>query len=169
MTVNFILRPVCQDDLPLLNVVDSEFDDYGQPPREEPHHPGFDEHVGGLAVVDAATDELFGSVSWVWQQWGPTAESRCLMIGISLRAEHRGKGLGSAAQRALVEHLFASTQINRVEAHTDVTNIAEQRALERAGFTQEGIVRGAHWRAGAHHDGYLYSILRADIAGAQAT
>jgi len=56
------------------------------------------------------------------------------------------------------------TSVNRVEAHTDVSNIAEQRALEGAGFTREGLVRGAQWRAGAYRDGYLYAIVRGDIA-----
>jgi RimJ/RimL family protein N-acetyltransferase len=49
-----------------------------------------------------------------------------------------------------------------VEAHTDVENVAEQRALEAAGFTREGLIRGAQWRDGAYHDGYLYAILRGD-------
>ncbi|MFD9092636.1 GNAT family N-acetyltransferase [Streptomyces collinus] len=55
----------------------------------------------------------------------------------------RGKGYGKHAQRRLVEYLFAHTKVNRVEAGTEVTNIAEQRALERAGFTREGVLRGA--------------------------
>ena len=50
----------------------------------------------------------------------------------------------------------------RVEAHTDVENVAEQRALSKAGFTREGVVRGAQWRDGAYRDGLLYSILRAE-------
>ena len=52
---------------------------------------------------------------------------------------------------------------NRVEAHTDVENVAEQRALEAAGFTREGTTRGAQWRDGAYRDGFLYAILRSDL------
>ena len=59
--------------------------------------------------------------------------------------------------------LFRHTATNRVEAHTDVDNTAEQRALEAAGFQREGIIRGAQWRDGAYRDGYLYSILRSDL------
>jgi RimJ/RimL family protein N-acetyltransferase len=43
-----------------------------------------------------------------------------------------------------------------------VENIAEQRALERAGFQREGLTRGVQWRDGAYHDGYLYAVLRTD-------
>jgi RimJ/RimL family protein N-acetyltransferase len=56
------------------------------------------------------------------------------------------------------------TAVNRVQAHTDLSNIAEQRALDGAGFTREGLVRAAQWRAGAYQDGYLYAIVRDDIA-----
>jgi [ribosomal protein S5]-alanine N-acetyltransferase len=75
----------------------------------------------------------------------PTAgpEVGCLEIGALLLPEHRGQGRGTAAQRLLVEYLFATTLANRLQAITNVENIAEQRALESIGFRREGIMRGA--------------------------
>jgi RimJ/RimL family protein N-acetyltransferase len=52
--------------------------------------------------------------------------------------------------------------VNRIEAQTDVDNVAEQRALEKAGFHREGVARGAQFRAGAYHDLVTYSRLRND-------
>jgi RimJ/RimL family protein N-acetyltransferase len=52
--------------------------------------------------------------------------------------------------------------VHRIEADTEVDNIAEQRALEKAGFTREGVMRGAGWRDGEYRDGVTYSILRTD-------
>lgn len=108
--------------------------------------------------------EVAGQVSWRWQRrrWGPNEGSSCVQIGIWLRPEHRGRGLGSAAQALLVDMLFAHTTTHRVEAYTDVANLAEQRALEKAGFVREGVVRGSQWRVGTHHDGILYAVLRSD-------
>ncbi|MCX6422531.1 MAG: GNAT family protein [Actinobacteria bacterium] len=109
--------------------------------------------------------ELVGSMSWHEEMYGPTVGSLCWNIGIGLVAVWRGKGFGAAAQRALAEHLFETTPHNRVEASTDVENVAEQRALERAGFTREGILRGAQHRAdGIHHDLVVYSMLRGELA-----
>jgi RimJ/RimL family protein N-acetyltransferase len=71
-------------------------------------------------------------------------------------------GHGSAAQRMLAGYLFATTPVNRVEASTDVENIAEQKALERAGFTREGVLRGAQFRDGGWHDLVGYARLRDD-------
>jgi RimJ/RimL family protein N-acetyltransferase len=124
--------------------------------------------AGGLVVLDEH-GAVAGDVSWHWVHWGPNKASSCPMIGIWLRPAARGRGIGRAAQRELAELFFMHTAVNRVEAHTDADNVAEQRALEGAGFTREGLVRGAQWRAGAYRDGYLYAILRGDITtdGAQ--
>jgi RimJ/RimL family protein N-acetyltransferase len=156
------LRPQRPSDLPLLVGGDSPFDDFG--PIAVGSHPAPSrlDDAGALTVVDES-GEVAGDVSWHWRGWGPNAASRCVMIGIWLRPEHRGRGLGRAAQRRVVELFFTHTRVNRVEAHTDVENVAEQRALEGAGFTREGVVRGAQWRDGAYHDGYLYAVLREDV------
>jgi RimJ/RimL family protein N-acetyltransferase len=63
--------------------------------------------------------------------------------------EMRGRGAGAAAQRLLVEYLFSTTTAFRIWAATEAENIAEQRALERSGFRQEGLLRGTHFRDGA--------------------
>ena len=44
-------------------------------------------------------------------------------------------------------------------------NIAEQRALERAGLVCEGCVRGQHFRDGRWRDSYIYGITRNDWKG----
>ena len=45
----------------------------------------------------------------------------------------------------------------------DVTNVAEQRALERAGYVREGVLRQAQARADGQHDLVSYSLLRTDL------
>jgi RimJ/RimL family protein N-acetyltransferase len=76
--------------------------------------------------------------------------------------EHRGNGYGTQAQRLIAGYLFANTLIERLEASTDVENIAEQRALEKAGYTREGVLRHAQFRAGAWRDLVLFSRIRSD-------
>lgn len=158
------LRPQLPEDLPLLTGGESPFDDFG-PTAARTAPAGCDlEAHGALTVVDD-DGEVAGEVSWHWQtrRWGPTAASSCPMIGVWLRHPHRGRGIGSTAQRQLVELLFAHTTAHRVEAHTDVENVAEQRSLEKAGLLREGVVRGGQWRDGAFRDGVLYAVLRTDL------
>lgn len=155
------LRPLRQGELSEARDVDSEFDDFGpRPGYSQPPPCRLDDDFGSLAVV--LGDQVVGSVGWHWVHWGPSSGSRNPMIGIWLAASARGQGVGTRSQQLLVDLVFRHTVANRVEAHTDVRNHAEQRALEKAGFTQEGVIRGAQWRDGAHRDGILYSVLRSE-------
>ena len=121
---------------------------------------------GGTLIVLHDTDRV-GDVSWRKVKTGPIAFSWA--IGIGLAPEFRGRGYGSEAQRVLARYLFAYTQVNRIEATTEITNVAEQRALEKAGFTREGILRGATFRQGRWHDQVIYSVLRDEVKLMDAT
>ncbi|MER7754101.1 GNAT family protein [Kitasatospora sp. NPDC097643] len=83
-------------------------------------------------------------------------------LGAQLRPEARGRGIGTRAQLLLVEYLFAHTTVMRLEADTDTANHAEQRALEKCGFTREGVQRSATFRDGAWRDLVRYGLLRTD-------
>jgi RimJ/RimL family protein N-acetyltransferase len=66
------------------------------------------------------------------------------------------------AQRLLADYLFETSYLERVEAGTETDNVAEQRALEKAGFTREGVLRRACFRAGHWRDMVVYSRLRGE-------
>ncbi len=87
---------------------------------------------------------------------GPTPGSRAYNIGISILADFRGRGIGAVAQRLLADELH-DRGVVRVEASTDVGNVAEQRALRKAGFELEGVLRSAQARRDGIHDLQLWS------------
>ena len=116
----------------------------------------------GNLLVELEDGTLVGDVSYFAVHHGPKPGSRAFNVGIALLPEHRGRGHGAEAQRQLAAYLFAHTRVERLEASTDVDNSAEQRALEKAGFTREGILRSAQFRDGSFHDLVLYSCLRGD-------
>jgi [ribosomal protein S5]-alanine N-acetyltransferase len=113
-----------------------------------------------LAVV-AADGTLIGIASWKATSRGGSPGS-CFEIGLALLPEHRGQGLGTTAQRLLVDHLFRFTTVHRLEAGTDTDNLAEQKALERIGFTREGVLREVAFRDGTWRDSVIYGLLRQD-------
>jgi RimJ/RimL family protein N-acetyltransferase len=169
------IRPVRESDLELMARLAadpaeaSEFGFFGHRDvgriRRDFAENGFLGPDSGTLVVaigpESDWSEFAGEVSWHPQRRGPT--SYCWNIGIALLASARGHGYGTAAQRLLAEYLFAHTQANRVEAETEVGNVAERKSLEKAGFTFEGVVRGSCYRAGEWRDMASYSILRADV------
>jgi RimJ/RimL family protein N-acetyltransferase len=167
------LRPVVERDLILQERLYEDPSEAGELGFFGYHNPGqlrrqwaeqgFISAQGGRLAIAAADDDRFvGEVQWRQVLQGPA--SPCWNIGIALLTVERGKGFGKHAQRRLAEYLFAHTQLNRVEASTEAVNIAEQRALESAGFTREGVLRGACFRGGAWRDMVMYSILRDEAA-----
>ncbi len=165
-----VLRPVAEDDLPLLHRLTSDpsatgehewfgWQDPGRFQRQWAEN-GLLTDDGGMLIVTADGERL-GFVAWRKHQTART--SHCWTIGVALTPEARGHGHGTEAQRQLVRYLFAHTQVNRIEAATEITNLAEQRALEKAGFTREGVLRGVGFQGGRWHDGVLYSVLRDEV------
>lgn len=162
------LRPYTNQDVQLAesrfygqHAGDLQWFGYGSPWRQA------EWQLNGLLTPDAGSlivdedGQAVGGVGWFKDKWGPPT-SFCWEIAISLAAEARGRGIGSAAQVLLRDYLLDHTPVNRIQAITDIKNVAEQRALVKAGFTQEGKLRGAQWRAGEWHDQYIYSFLRSD-------
>ena len=76
--------------------------------------------------------------------------------------EEKGKGYATEAVRIIVDNLFLSHDIVRIQAETHPENTAHQRALESNGFTHEAIIRKSLFSRGAWRDSVLYSILRED-------
>lgn len=164
------LRPVMEDDLPWLASLTNDPATTGQYEwhgwsdsnslRKSWAESGLLDDDSGVLIVLHGTDHV-GVVDWHKVRTGRAASS--WDIGIGLAPEFRGRGYGSEAQQQLVRYLFAHTPVNRVEAITEIGNVAEQRALEKAGFTREGILRGRSFRQGSYRDNVIYSVLRDEV------
>ena len=163
------LRPAAEDELPILQrltqdpEVAGEFSWYGWSDasrwrRRWDENELIGDDLGVLMV--ARGGEALGLVQWRRHRVSPA--SWYLEMGIALLPEFRGKGYGTQAHQLLAGYLFAHTTVHRIEAATELGNIAEQKALERAGFTREGVLREIGWRDGAWRDGVIYSLLRTD-------
>jgi len=81
-------------------------------------------------------------------------------IGYALIPSERGKGYCTEAAMIIVDYLFLSRDIVRIQAHTDVRNVASQKVLEKAGFKREGVIRKSMFIRGEWRNTYLFSILR---------
>lgn len=163
------LRPVCEDDLPMIEALTWDPGTAGEFAQFGWFDPllwrrGWTENRligpdGGMLIVVRGEDRL-GLVNWRRRPTTPTAYY--LTMGIALLPQARGHGFGTQAHRLLARYLFAHTPVHRIEASTEDGNVAEQRVLEKVGFTLEGMMRGVGWRDGAWRDGLIYSLLRTD-------
>jgi len=172
-----LLRAFTEDDLPFLDRLCTDIDALGA------HEwPGFvdvrtrrkrweeDGYIGArsavLAVVLPDDDTVAGIVSW--RAGRPDGANLVREIGCGLLPEHRGKGLGTRAQRLLVAHLFGYTRVERLEAITDSANVGEQKSLQRIGFQLEGVLRHRNFQHGTWRDHQIYALLRDEWESAQA-
>jgi RimJ/RimL family protein N-acetyltransferase len=159
------LRAITADDDELLRLLHSPavsgpWDYFDDPPRDLLRAGSFG---GGARIIVDAERGPVGDVSFIQVPYGPNVRSVAWRIGVTVLPEHRGRGIGSAAQLMLARELFATSTVNRVEADTGLDNVPEQRALERAGFVREGVVRGAQYRCGQFYDRVLYGLLRSEL------
>jgi RimJ/RimL family protein N-acetyltransferase len=136
-------------------------DEFDVDPDERPNPPP--PSIGRATVVDERTGDFLGVVSWHQTGWGRTRACAAWNLGIRLLPAARGRRVGVAATALLTRHLFATTDLDRVEAATEVENRPAWRALEGAGFQREGVVRGAQLRGGVRRDMVLYGFLRSDL------
>lgn len=164
------LRPVREADLSMLETLTQDPTSTGEFAWFGWFHPrnyraGWSEnHLlsddGGILIVEVSQNAV-GFVNW--RKVAATVAGFYWEIGIAILPEARGRGYGTLAQRDLAEYLFAHTPAHRIEAATEIGNVAEQRALEKAGFKREGVSRGTGWRAGSWRDGVRYALLRTDL------
>ena len=163
------LRPPREDDLTIIEKLTQDPEVTGEFAWFGWHDPlrwrrGWAENrllgdAGGLLMV-VRGDRPLGFVNWRRHQ--ATVAGFYWEIGIAMLPEARGHGDGTQAHRLLARYLFAHTAAHRIEASTETANLAERRALEKAGFTAEGVARAIGWRDGQWRDGITYSLLRTD-------
>jgi RimJ/RimL family protein N-acetyltransferase len=169
-----ILRPVTQPDLSFLETWADEpggqnlFNYFGLR-RSSNFQERFardgllTEQHGTLMIGLKHLDHLrIGSIEYRIVHYGPTSASMAYELGIEIIPEYRRKGYGAEAQKALAAYLFSAYPVHRVQATTDTANLPELRALEKAGFKREGVLRQAQWRMGEYHDLAVFSKLRGE-------
>ena len=87
---------------------------------------------------------------------------RGLEIWYQVHPEARRQGVGSQAACILINHLFNSRPIERIQATVVVGNDGSCGVLENAGLQRDGLYRKIFFLNGRYVDMHLYSIVRDD-------
>lgn len=120
--------------------------------NEEGDNVSFVIEVDGVAVGTAALFDV-------------DALARHAEAAISLVPEARGRGIGTAAIRQLVDFGFTRRNLHRIHLQAIASNAAAIRAYEKAGFVIEGRQREHAWVRGRYEDIVRMGLLRAEHAG----
>lgn len=163
----FTLRPFRMEDLPALvrhandpTVAANLTDSFPHPYTEE-HGRAFLEQALESPPLRRAIDiqgEFAGAIGLhtkadLWR--------RNLELGYWLAREHRGQGIMTEAIRQMVRIGFdAFPEVTRIYATPFGSNIASQKALEKAGFTLEAKLIGTLVKNGKVEDEWIYAVRR---------
>ena len=102
----------------------------------------------------ASADEVIGGIGLTFRD---DIHRRSAEIGYWLGEPFWGRGITTAALRALTDHAFASHDIVRLDASVFEWNPASMRVLEKVGYVLEGRLRNSITKDGQTIDQFLYA------------
>lgn len=109
------------------------------------------------ALVEDGEDVILGLVSLVSVDYMNQCAEFHIMIGDE---NNRGKGMGTFAVNAMLNHAFYNMNLHRVELTVLENNERAKHLYEKVGFVCEGRKRRAKYKNGEFVNMLLYSILR---------
>jgi RimJ/RimL family protein N-acetyltransferase len=112
-----------------------------------------------FVVADAATDRALGLLN---VQFGEDEEVAGLAVSVFPQA--RGRGVGSRALRIAAKWATLELGLQRVYAEAAAENVASIRAIQKAGFQREGVLRAHCKTHGRRHDCVMFSVVPSDFA-----
>ena len=111
-----------------------------------------------FVIADATDDRPLGLLNL---QFG--VEEEVAGVAVSVFPQARGRGVASKALRLGAMWGLRELRLCRVFAEAAVDNPASIRAIEKAGFQREGILRAHCKTHGQRHDCVMFSLLPQDI------
>ena len=105
----------------------------------------------------ASATEAIGTIGLTF---GDDVHRRSAEVGYWLGEPFWGRGIATAALRALADYAFAEHDLVRLHGAVFEWNPASGRVLEKAGFTLEGRLRMSATKDGQTIDQLLYARIR---------
>jgi len=157
---NVNLRVVEKEDLPAITQWNNNLEFGGEyEPAEQSSYAEFEKWYSNLRseekwfIIEKKDGSKIGQIIC-------SPKGAHYSIGFRLIPKERNKGYCTEAVKIILDYLFLSKEIVRVEAEANPKNTASLRVLEKTGFIKEGIIRKSVFLRGQWQDGVLCSILR---------
>lgn len=112
----------------------------------------------GWGIVLKETNQLIGNIAVIEDK----LKIKTKTIGYVLGENFWHQGYMTEALTKVIDFLFETTDVNRIEAEHDVENPSSGRVMEKSGMIFEGILRESGLNNQGIVDVAVYSILRSD-------
>lgn len=115
------------------------------------------------AIVDSQQDgEILGLITLANINNINRSGEIHIMIG---DAQNRGKGMGTFAVNAMINHAFNNLNLRRLELGVLESNSAAYKLYEKCGFVKEGVKRKASYKNGSYTDMIIMGLLKEEWQG----
>ena len=114
---------------------------------------------GAYAFAITEDDAAVGSIKLSRQG---NIHSRTAELGCYVVRRRWGQGIGTEALRLACKFAFEQTDLMRIFAEPFTENAASRRAIEKNGFTLEGIMRKNAVKNGVVRDMCMYALVKED-------
>lgn len=104
-----------------------------------------DEIVGTVALTSVSWKMKYGEVSYM------------------LDERFHNLGITTFAMKQLINKIFTETDLFRLQAIIDETNLASQRVAEKLGFLREGTLRKYFLINNVRKDQFIFGLLKPDF------
>jgi len=99
---------------------------------------------------------MIGIHNITWEPWS----KHMAKIDYWLKSEYRGRGIMPKAIKSITKYAFKKYKFLRVQASCRTFNKGSMRALEKAGFKFEGILRKYVCKEEKYFDNAMFSMVR---------
>jgi ribosomal-protein-serine acetyltransferase len=103
---------------------------------------------GSFNALIILNDRIIGSIGF----HDLDRPNRHASIGYWIDREHEGKGIITRCCRVLVDYLFDTMELNRLQINCNVENVRSRAIPERLGFKHEGVLRQVEFVDGRFRD-----------------
>ena len=111
------------------------------------------------AIIAAESGDFCGAIGYN----NLSRKHKKAEIGFWLLPPCWGKGIVQEAMDAVLKYAFEQMHLHRIEAFVETENKSSQKALEKRGFQQEGVMRDSEMKNGRFISVAIYSKLKIDL------
>ena len=111
---------------------------------------------GRFEAVIMFGNEIIGSIGF----HNLDGTNRSAHVGYWIAGKYEGKGFVTRCCRAVIDYLFDTMDLNRVQINCNVENLRSRAIPERLGFKLEGIHRQVEFLHDRFGDWAVYALLR---------
>jgi RimJ/RimL family protein N-acetyltransferase len=114
-----------------------------------------------FAITDARGGDAVGSIGVHWLE----PDQGVAETGYWVAPQARGRGLCTRALLLVARWAIEEGSLERLQLRADEKNTASRRVAEKAGFSQEGVLRSSRYnpRLERRVDFVMYSLLKAEL------